>query len=612
MLTLVAENAEILQTYRDRLPHRPYCMSEKDSYQQIRGFDKAITEPYIQHNTPAEKHALVFDLDLGWDFDSEGRPLEGSTYAWERADLPPPNFICRNPVNGNCHYYYELNAPIVRGEKGRSHPQEYFTAIERAYQRQLKADIGYVGHISKNPFHPHWETVVFRNEPYELGELADYVELERSSRYQHEDDAAGYGRNTTLFNNLRQWAYSEVSKARSSVSLDHWHKEVFRQAQQYNATFTFPLGFNEVKATAKSIAKWTWYFYTGEKKASPLNLDPSLPIDVRQRKAAEYTAKKKAAERTSEIIAAIGILRAQGKRISKTSVAKCVGISRQHLSLKYSKCYEDALHNKNVNLATTSDNSALEAKHELADPKGRHFSSTKVRRGGSFCDQHPLRAAIAAAPRTLITLVSDRLSLKGFVSVDDLWEGLPAVSRSSRVLRAILRGIKEYRLYSLVSVESTRLSLIPVNQDDERLLSLMKFDCLEGNWSLKIPSSIQTLVSDVLNSITQCNEHIAQHINAAVSHVEMSRLAHVNLNMDAYRKGIECEARQSLQGHWGNQIEVFLDDNLYEYGVKFPYDEAKVYALSRLSDRRYDRVLKVWYVPIWLYHDLHKLLTQYI
>ena len=609
MVAVATEHTEILQTFRDRLPNRPYCMEAKDDYQKIRGFDLAIQEPYIQHNTPAIKHALVFDLDLGKDFDKTGCPRPGSTYAWERADLPPPNFLCRNPANGNCHYYYVLATPIARGSNARSHPQDYAKAIERAYQRQLSADIGYVGHISKNPFHDKWSTIVFRDEPYELAELADYVELIRSSHHEHQDDAVGYGRNTTLFNNLRQWAYSEVEQARGAISEDRWHKDVLRQAQQYNSMFNSPLSFNETKATAKSVAKWTWNFYTGDKKASPLNLDPTTPLEEKQRIAAAYTAKKKVDERTAEVIAAIGILKAQGKRISKAAVSRVVGLSRQHISQKYGHCFESIEHNKTVNLATTSDNSALRAKHRLYGPKGQPSCLSKDKRGARNA-RHPLSAAIAATPRTLNQALGMTLSL----GADDLDldSSLELVAKygSQRLVRELLKGIKKFRLYGLVDVVDALLILKPVDLQDESFLKVLGFESYNGVWSLKVPPSMEQLVLQVAKLMRAAEQRRLTEVDNVFNYVSSNRLIHVNLNLDGYRRGLECESKQSLQGKWGTSMTVRLDHNLYEYAVKFPFDEDLVYSMSRLSDRRYDRNNKVWYVPVWLYHDLQSLLQE--
>ena len=75
----------------------------------------------------------------------------------------------------------------------------------------------------------------------------------------------GVGRNCTVFEELRLWAYKWVLEyKRNKASYTQWHSAVFEQAERLNA-FAMPLPFGEIKHLVKSVAKWTWRTFTAEK-----------------------------------------------------------------------------------------------------------------------------------------------------------------------------------------------------------------------------------------------------------------------------------------------------------------------------------------------------------
>ena len=78
-----------------------------------------------------------------------------------------------------------------------------------------------------------------------------------------------------MFNSLRTWCYKWVSEYQGG-SLDRWHEAVRGKADKLN-TFKAPLPASEIKATAKSVAKWTWSNYTGKMTASSLAEDGLTP-----------------------------------------------------------------------------------------------------------------------------------------------------------------------------------------------------------------------------------------------------------------------------------------------------------------------------------------------
>lgn len=238
------------QTFRERLPHRPYCSDNLDHGLIIRSSDNALRHRFLQPNPPLQVAWLVFDLDY-----------PGAAFAWEQANLPPPTIAVVNPANRHAHLYYGLVAPVSLSEASRQAPIRFASAIQSAFAAKLKADLGYGGLIAKNPFHPDW-TSIWVHHLYELSELAEYVNLTKKLPRQ---ESAGLGRNCTLFDQLRCWAYQWIRQWKSAgATSSEWFRAVLSKAEGLNV-FTVTLPSSEVRATAKSVAKWTWQNITEEK-----------------------------------------------------------------------------------------------------------------------------------------------------------------------------------------------------------------------------------------------------------------------------------------------------------------------------------------------------------
>ncbi|HDS1213542.1 TPA: primase C-terminal domain-containing protein, partial [Shewanella algae] len=65
----------------------------------------------------------------------------------------------------------------------------------------------------------------------------------------------GLGRNCTLFDKTRKWAYRAIRQGWPEY--DPWLQACIERAKAYNLQFSAPLDENEVLGIAKSIAKWT-------------------------------------------------------------------------------------------------------------------------------------------------------------------------------------------------------------------------------------------------------------------------------------------------------------------------------------------------------------------
>lgn len=245
---MIIQSEDSIQTFKNQLPTKPYCTNNLDSGLSIRNKNKALEMLYLQANQPSIQTCLLFDIDI-----------ENSFYAFEDAGLPVPTFITKTPVSGRCHYGYMLKAGVCKTQHARLKPLRYAAAVEAGMASKLPSDQGYAGLITKNPLHEHWSPYWSGAELYELDYLADFVELEALKKAE-KPKGYGLGRNVNLFDDLRAYAYRSVLKFKSKGTYDAWEADLLRIAQGLNrhCNALNPLQYNEIKATSRSVSKWTW------------------------------------------------------------------------------------------------------------------------------------------------------------------------------------------------------------------------------------------------------------------------------------------------------------------------------------------------------------------
>jgi hypothetical protein len=236
----------------ERLPRRPYCTDDHDTGLKIRPLQTALGYRHIQHNPPPHVSSLVFDVDAADGY-----------HVWRDRGLPAPHWISVNPSNGHAHLGYLLAVPVVRTSAAKLKPLRYLAAIEYVLARRLGADMGYTGLVTKNPTHADWWTVWHSIEPYTLDYLAEFcpdADLAAYSRRSRKE-ASGLGRNVTVFDNVREWAYGAVRAYWRPNGYEAWEQAVQAACGSANAFGLEqggPLPPNETKATGKSIARWVW------------------------------------------------------------------------------------------------------------------------------------------------------------------------------------------------------------------------------------------------------------------------------------------------------------------------------------------------------------------
>ncbi len=316
-------------------PFLPRCSDNKTAA-LVRPVHYAVRYPYMQMNRSGMVSWLIFDLD------------HSNANIWDDAGLPAPNLIVRNRDNGHAHLYYAI-VPVCTSETARSKPIQYMKSIYKAMAMRMDADVAYSGPVAKTPAHPWWETTEIHDTEYELGELADYVELPQHRWNTGPDLAAvAHSRHCTIFEELRYFAYSIVNVAREQSTYSRFIRELeayaFNHNNFQNRGFSANLTSSQIKATVKSVGRWTWDHYTGNSRChrGAMALDPSLPLYERQKLSANRTHTRRQADTVSRIRKACHVLIQKGEKLLLTSIANTAQMTRQTVA-KYKHVLEEIL-----------------------------------------------------------------------------------------------------------------------------------------------------------------------------------------------------------------------------------------------------------------------------
>lgn len=232
------------------LPWRPLASDNLLAGVYRHARSAALGMRYVESNPSALSNLLVVDIDHAdavlracWD-----RP------AWW------PNLVVENPTNGHAHAVWALREPVTRTEYARRKPLALAAAVTEGLRRSVDGDQGYSGLLTKNPVHGSWNTVVCHAERlYGLNELAGYLDgvgylppasWKRSKRR----NVTGLGRNCSIFETARTWAYREVRHHFGDP--DGLHAAISAHVHELNAEFPEPLARREAQDIANSIHRW--------------------------------------------------------------------------------------------------------------------------------------------------------------------------------------------------------------------------------------------------------------------------------------------------------------------------------------------------------------------
>lgn len=369
-------------------PFLPRCSDDKTAA-MVRPRSLAIRYPYMQVNRGGRVSWLIFDLD------------HRNAFIWDDVNLPAPNLVVSNRQTGHSHLFYAIGS-VCTTEKARSKPIEYMRAIYEAMAARLQADPQFhSGPVAKTPGHPWWLTTELHNHEYQLGDLAEYVDLATAAPWGKGPDLenAAHSRHCLLFEQLRYYAYSIVNREREKGSFESFNRLL--DAYAYNRNSFAKHGFSEdlplssIRATVKSVARWTWDRYrgTGRCHRGVMQLDKALPLVERQRLSAQRTTALQTQASESKIRAACRRLHEQGKALLQTSIAKLTGLTRQTVAT-YKHLFQEMAKPASITSAEsvrTKTKTVKSGAHQVpAPPAGMsflndvlHLTSVKVPDGPS-------------------------------------------------------------------------------------------------------------------------------------------------------------------------------------------------------------------------------------
>lgn len=216
---------------------------------------------YIESNPQALSNLLVVDVDHE---DALMRSL------WDRPDWLP-NAVVENPANGHAHAVWALQEPVTRTEYAHRRPLAFAAAVTEGLRRSVDGDAAYSGLMTKNPEHVDWDTSWTSDRLYGLQELSRHLQAAGfmpapSWRRTRRKRPVGLGRNCSVFETARVWAYREVRH--------HWGDEdglgnaITERVHEINAGFSEPLPAREARDIAKSIHRWIITSAPGEQSCT--------------------------------------------------------------------------------------------------------------------------------------------------------------------------------------------------------------------------------------------------------------------------------------------------------------------------------------------------------
>lgn len=281
MEQLSLEKGKQSSLFFNRLPKTAFCVDDFNEGVKLRRKSWARRRKHVQYNPTQIVSYLCFDVDKNNAIES-----------WHDNNLPCPSLIVQNPHNGHAHLLYALKAPIPRTNAARQKPLRFMAAVEEAMRSKLGADEGFVGFLCKTPNHEAWRTFEATiDSTYDLSDLAEWVELP-TKMPKRLGIRSGLGRNVETFDRLRFWAYKWLNDYKAKRNFDDWDKAIFNRCKQIN-DYNYPLPESEIKAIAKSVAKWTWQKYNGKMDDKDFSKLQSMRVKMRASKIKENKEKRK-------------------------------------------------------------------------------------------------------------------------------------------------------------------------------------------------------------------------------------------------------------------------------------------------------------------------------
>ncbi|MGA7329616.1 MAG: replication initiation protein [Rhodomicrobium sp.] len=245
------------EAFARSLPLKPLCADDFELGVYPCRREIALGYRYVQYNTQSRINWLVSDIDR-----------DGAADTWRSAGLPPPNAVMENPDNGHAHIAWQLAVPVSCSDP-LAKQMRFLSIVERGYTRRLDSDKAFSQRgLIKNAVHPDWRVTRHHDVAYSLSELARPLERNETRLWTPSERKSGLGRNVSLFDDLRAFAYREVRRFKSDgLSASQFRDRLQEVANGLNLNPRFhpgPLSFSELRGIVVSISRWTWKRFSVE------------------------------------------------------------------------------------------------------------------------------------------------------------------------------------------------------------------------------------------------------------------------------------------------------------------------------------------------------------
>jgi hypothetical protein len=203
-------------------------------------------------------------------------------------DLPLPNIVIKNPINGHVQLYFCLRNSVCIDEKNKRYSKKavvLLNAVKTRLKELLGGDFAHRNSVAKNPYGCMWNVSTMRAAPYDLAEIAKITQVyERpvirpflftkhvtAKAVKLSPNIEVGERNHWLFERVRHYAYKLYFK----------HGEEWTKRQFTSCLFDFmnklnvekcvsPLCEREVKEICRSITRFCYSRYTYSANSSDL------------------------------------------------------------------------------------------------------------------------------------------------------------------------------------------------------------------------------------------------------------------------------------------------------------------------------------------------------
>ena len=277
-----------------------------------------------------------------------------------------PNLVIKNPINNSCHLHFRLKNPISNYENSLSKPFDFYNAVRNALSLKLSGDSAFTGYIAKNPTYKgnffdknnnvktkeKFKIMSFNNDGWELGGLADYLDLSAPIKVRKEsnkiiDKDTFLGRNNDTFKSVAMQAYAITHLYKKSGNRTGLFNQILHLIDNHQSNYLNMeggvLGASEQVSIANSITNFCMnpnnnITVPGKSKSRNINfgrdtLKLSFVTDIKDKQliSAQETNKQRVSTTERKIKGAIYSIKADGNKVTKKRIHEVSGLSLRAL-----------------------------------------------------------------------------------------------------------------------------------------------------------------------------------------------------------------------------------------------------------------------------------------